>query len=193
MYNKFSDDDLVEAYSTMIDYSGKPTSEILEEIENRGGLEKFLELIKQKEVNKKESDRVLNLIIDLNREGLGLDEIKNNITSEIWTKQHLNAFIESRYIRHQLYLHDKSIDREVIFGSFLGTFIASITGSALWAFSIIFLKFVFYPILVCIYFVSYFIIRGLARKSHNNGIVFIASLTATIISFALGFIILGKI
>lgn len=104
MYTKFSESELIEAYLTMVDYSGKANSEMLQEIENRGGLDKFLETIKQKEINKRESDRVLNLIIQYNKEGLTFEEINQKIVSEIWTEQHLNAFIENRYIRHKLYL-----------------------------------------------------------------------------------------
>ena len=114
MYKKFTNDELIEAYSTMIDYSGKADETILKEIEQRGGLEKFLEEIEQKNINKLESNRVLNELIKLNKDGFSLEEIKANITSEIWTKQHLNAFIENRYIKHQLFLNDKSIDKELI-------------------------------------------------------------------------------
>jgi hypothetical protein len=192
MYNEYTEDELIEVYSTMIDYSGKADPKVLEEIEKRGGLNSFLEKIKQREINKEESNRVLNELIKLNREGFGLDEIKKTITSEIWTKQHLNAFIENRYIKHQLFVSDKTIDRDVILKSIFGILLASVVGSMLWAFSMIFLKAVLYPILIGIYFISYLIIRGLVGKSHNNGMVLFAGVTATIISFIVGFYIVGK-
>jgi hypothetical protein len=192
MYNEYTEDELIEVYSTMIDYSGKADPKVLEEIEKRGGLNSFLDKIKQREINKEESNRVLNELIKLNREGFGLDEIKKTITSEIWTKQHLNAFIENRYIRHQLFVSDKTIDRDIILKSIFGILLASVVGSMLWAFSIIFLKAVLYPILIGIYFISYLIIRGLVGKSHNNGMVLFAGVTATIISFIVGFYIVGK-
>lgn len=193
MYTKFSESELIEAYSTMIDYSGKANSEMLQEIENRGGLDKFLETIKQKEINKRESDRVLNLIILYNKEGLTFEEINQKIVSEIWTEQHLHAFIENRYVRHQLYLNDKSVDREVISGSILGILIASLAGGAIWISSFLILKSVFYPVLVLVYLICYLVIRGLVGKSRNNIVVFIASFISTIISFSLGFFILGRI
>ncbi len=192
MYNEYTEDELIEVYSTMIDYSGKADPKVLEEIEKRGGLNNFLEKIRQREINKEESNRVLNELIKLNREGFGLDKIKKTITSEIWTKQHLNAFIENRYIRHQLFVSDKTIDRDVILKSIFGILLASVVGSMLWAFSMILLKTVLYPILIGIYFISYLIIRGLVGKSHNNGMVLFAGVTATIISFIVGFYIVGE-
>lgn len=193
MYNKYSEDELIEVYTTMVDYSGKVDPEVLQEIDKRGGLENFLDIIKQKKINKEESNRIFNEIINLNKEGIGLDEIKKTITSEIWTKQHLNAFIENRYIRHQLFISDKTIDRDVIFRSIVGILVASIVGSMVWAFSMIYLKAVLYPILVGVYFISYLIVKGLVGKSHNNAMVLFAGVMATIISFIVGFYMLGKI
>lgn len=193
MYNKFTDDELIEAYTTMIDYSGKADENILKEINQRGGLEKFLKEIEQKNINKAESDRVLNELIKLNKEGLSLDEIKSNISSELWTKQHLNAFIENRYIKHQLFLNDKSIDKELILKSILGIAIASFAGTGLILLIVIVFKFAHFGLLIPVYFLSYMVIKGFTGKTHNNGIVFIAGLIATIISGISFFYIMNRL
>ncbi|RZK04254.1 MAG: hypothetical protein EOO46_16990 [Flavobacterium sp.] len=192
MYSKFTNEELIEAYSTMIDYSGKADDNILKEIDKRGGLEKFLQEIEQKHVNKVESDRVLNELIKLNKEGLSLEEIKTNISSEIWIKHHLNAFIENRYIKHQLCLNDKSIDKDLILKSAIGLLLASIAGTGILLLFVFVFKFVHFGLLVPIYFVSYLIIKGYTGKSHNNGIVFLAGLIATIISGISIFLILNR-
>jgi len=77
MYSKFTNDELIEAYSTMIDYSGKADDTILREIEQRGGLDKFLQEIEQKNLNKSESNRVLNELIQLTKEGYSLKRHQN--------------------------------------------------------------------------------------------------------------------
>ncbi len=190
MYTNFTNEELIEAYSTMIDYSGKANETILTEIENRCGLEKFLQEIEQKKINKVESDRILNELIKLNKEGFSLEEIKTNISSEIWTKQHLNAFIENRYIKHQLFLNDKTIDKELISKSLIGMILASIAGTGILLLSALVFKFAHFGLLLPVYFVSYLIIRGYTGKTHNNGIVFLAGLIATIISAVSIFLIL---
>lgn len=192
MYDKFTNDELIEAYTTMIDYSGKADDSILKEIEQRGGLPTFLQEIEQKKMNKNESDRVLNELIKLHQEGFSLDEIKTNITSEIWTKQHLNAFIESRYVRHQLFLNDKSIDRELITKSLIGMALASVAGTGILLLMVVVFKIYNLGLLVPVYFVSYLIIKGYTGKTHNNGIVFLAGLLATIISGVSIFVILSR-
>lgn len=190
MYNKFTTDELIETYSTMIDYSGTADETILKEIDKRGGLEKFIQEIEQQSIYKAESNRVLNEIIKLNQEKFCLEEIKTNISSELWTKQHLNAFIESRYIRHQLFLNDKSIDKELILKSLIGIALASIAGTGILLLSVVVFKFAHFAIIVPVYFVSYLIIKGYTEKTHNNAVIFVAGLIATIISGISIFLIL---
>jgi len=192
MYNEFTDDELIEAYSTMIDYSGKAEESILKEIDQRGGLEKFLKEIDQKNKNKVESDRVLTELIRLNKEGHSLEEIKSSITSELWTKQHLNAFIENRYIKYQLFINDKAIDKDIIWKCFIGTILASFAGTGLILLSVVVLKFAHFSLLVVVYFLSYLIIKGYTGKTHNNGLVFISGLIATIVSGISIFLILNR-
>jgi hypothetical protein len=193
MYSNFTEDELIEVYSTMLNYSGKASPEILDEIDRRGGLDKFKTAIKQKELSKKESGRVFKELTELVAQGLDMETIKKKIASDVWTKQHLDDFIENKYLGHQLYIQDKTIDKDVFFRSFLGVLFSSVAGSILWAFSILFLKFIFFPFLIFIYIISYFIIRGLTGKSRNNLIVFLACLIATIASFVLGLVLLTKI
>lgn len=192
MYDKFTNEELIEAYSTMIDYSKKADESILKEIDKRGGLQKFLKEIEQKKLNKAESDRVLNELISLNKEGLSLEEIKATITSELWVQQHLSAFIESRYIRHQLFLNDKSIDKDLIYKIVISILLASIAGTGMLLLSFVLFNYVYFFLLVPIYFISYLIVKGYTGKTHNNLAVFLGGLIATIISRILGFIILSE-
>lgn len=192
MYDKFTNEELIEAYSTMIDYSGKADENILKEMDKRGGLEFFIEEIERKNINKEESIRVLDELIKLNKEGFSLEEIKTKITSKIWTKQHLSAFIENRYIKHQLFLHDKTIDKDLIPKSLIGMSIASLAGTGMLLLLVVVFKISHFGLLVPVYFVSYLIIKGYTGKSHNNGIVFLAGLIATIISAVSLFVIQNR-
>jgi len=192
MYSKFTEDELIEAYSTMIDYSRKANDAILKEIDERGGLDKFLQTIQQKEINKKESDRVLNELINLNKAGKDLEMIKKDISSEVWTKQHLNAFIENRYIRHQLYVNDKTIDKELISRIIIATIFATFSGIGIFVLSFIIFKYFYFVSLVLVYFISYLIIKGYTGKTNNNGAVFLGGLISTIISILIALLIWNK-
>jgi len=193
MYSKYSDDELIEAYSSMLDYSGKIENDLMSEIESRGGMERFQKIISDKKANHKESTRIIKEVIELSKQGFDLEKIKQTISSELWSKQHLYDFIDLKYLEHKLYINDISVDNNLVFKSILGFVVSTITGSVVWCFSILYLKFVLYPFLVAVYFISYFIIRGLTGKSHNNAVVFLAALAATIGSFVIGFILLKDI
>lgn len=192
MYNEYTEDELIEVYLTMIDYSGKADPEVLKEIEKRGGMPEFLEKIRQKEVHKAECIRVLNALIQFDRDGIGLNEIKKNISSDIWTKEQLNVFIDSRYTQHQLIVHDKKIDSAVVLRSTVGTLIASIFGSLIWGYSMVFFEAMVFPILIAVYFISYFILRMIVGKSQRNAMVLFAGVLATILSFIVGCYLFGE-
>jgi len=51
-YSKFTEQDLIESYKNQIDYQGKVTPELLEEISSRGSLKDFQDKIdRQKNIN----------------------------------------------------------------------------------------------------------------------------------------------
>jgi hypothetical protein len=75
MYRKYSDEDLVEAYSTMMDYSGKPNVEMLQAIELRGGMEKFLYDIEFKKKHQSEIGRIRKQVQELCEKGATLETL----------------------------------------------------------------------------------------------------------------------
>lgn len=189
-YSKFSEDDLIEAYSTMLNYSGKVSNELSNEIINRGGLDLFKEKINQKELNRIESDRLLNEIIKFIREKKDYDFIKENLHSYIWNSEKLSEFVESRY-NQQLEKHiDQSIYPATISGSIHGFIIGSFLGSFIWASSIFYFEKLHFWILIFNFYIAYIFTRLMTGQSKNNFLVYIASVLATIASFFGGFYIL---
>ncbi|MBW4362463.1 hypothetical protein [Flavobacterium taihuense] len=182
MYKKFSDEDLKEAYSTMMDYSGKANSELLTEIESRGGLEKFLRQIEIQKINQTEIGRITKEIRLLNSNGLDKNAIKDSLQSDILSKDELDYLIEQKLVEHQAIIADRTITSKTIFRSILGMILGSILGSIFLILAISFIgRLVFFP-LVGVYIICYFTIKFLTKQSRNNAVVFIASFLSTVIS-----------
>jgi hypothetical protein len=189
-YSKFSEDDLIEAYSTMLDYSGKVSDELRNEIINRGGLDLFKEKINQKELNRIESDRLLNEIIKHIREKKDYDFIKVNLNSDVWDSEKLSEFIKSRYDQQWEKHIDQSIYPATISGSIHGFIIGSFLGSIVWASSIFYFEKLHFWILIFNFYMAYIFTQLMTGQSKNNFLVYIASVFATIASFFGGFYIL---
>jgi hypothetical protein len=182
MYKKYSDEDLKEAYSTMMDYSGKANSEILTEIESRGGLGKFLKQIEIQRINQTEIGRITKEVRLLNSNGLDKNAIKDSVQSDILSKDELEHLIERKLVEHKAIIADRTITSKTIFGSVFGIILGSILGCIFLILAISFFgKLVFFP-LVGVYIICYFTIKFFTKQSRNNAVVFIASFLSTVIS-----------
>ena len=187
-YSKYSDDDLIESYTTMIDYSGKADDALLKEIEHRGGIDSFLKRIENKKTNHKEINRIVKEVHTLSKDYSDLEFIKKFISSDILSQQELDELVAIKFKEHQDMLVDRKIDSKTIIGSVIGTLIGSFLGFLFLVLCLyLFDAFLFFTI-VGAYIICYVAIRLITKKSRNNAAVFIASALGTIIATILTFI-----
>jgi len=184
-YKNYSDEDLVEAYSTMIDYSGKPSNEILIEIDNRGGLNAFLENIEFNKSNKQEINRISQEIYTLNNDFHDLEFIKSFIKSDTLTPEELDDLITLKFYQHEAFLQNRKIDQKTVFASLVGMIIGIIISLAFYIFVIYLLdRFIYYPI-IGVYFICYQTIKLITKKTRDNTFVFLTSLAGTVLTLLL--------
>jgi hypothetical protein len=187
MYDKYTDDELIEAYTSMIDYSGNANVDILMAIQLRGGLEAFKNKIERKKIVGQETKRVSDEIYPLITSSTNADFIKKVITSDILTKNELNELIEKRVLQYQSFNKNREINFKTIAESISGVVVASIVGAGISCLIIVFLNIgllIFF--VIPIYIINYVIIRLITGKTRSNLIVFLATLIATIDSILLG-------
>jgi hypothetical protein len=182
IYRKYSDEDLIEAYSTMMDYSGKPTKEMLTAIETRGGLEKFLNELEFKRIHQSEIGRIRKHVHELCKKGLTLDSIKSSITSETLSENEVDSIIQKRFDEYQFHVSDTKITAKTIYGSLFGFILGTLLGSLfLTLVYSFFATLIFFPIILT-YIICYFTIKFFTKQSRSNAVVFVASFLATIAS-----------
>ncbi|MCL9805574.1 hypothetical protein NAT51_08570 [Flavobacterium amniphilum] len=192
-YSKFSYDDLIESYANMIAYSGKVEPEIIQEIENRGGLDKFLRAIDNNKKHRVEVDRIIKEVFELSSDFKDLEFIKQFIKSDVLRHDDLNDLIERKFEEHQKMTADKKINSKTVFGSLLGILAGSLLG-----FLFLFLStFIFGGIVSYLFFFVMFIcyssIKFITKQSRNNAVVYVVTFIATVISVLLSFIATGVI
>lgn len=181
-YKNYSDKDLEEAYITMVDYSGKASTEILSEINNRGGIEVFLATLESNKINKKEIQRITKEVYDLSNDHSDLDFIKQFIQSDILDSIELNNLIDSKFYEHQAILKDREINQKTIYGSLAGMALGIIISLIFYVLIINILgKFIYYPI-IAVYFICYRSIKFITKQTRDNTFVFLTSLAGTILT-----------
>lgn len=191
-YKKYSDEDVLEAYNTNMDYSGKIEGDLAEEILNRGGIETLKSTIKTKNQFPDEINRISKEVRILYSEGRSFEEIKNSITSDILPTDLAGEVIRKQIANTIAEIKDKSITSRTIIGSIIGTLIASVVCGIIWGLSIIYSGKMYFILIPGLVFISYIILRLITKQSRNNTLVFIATFLSTFLAIIFG-IVLYKI
>ena len=190
MYTKYSDEDLIEAYTTMMDYSGKASKDMLHEIDQRGGMQKFLNQIASKRLYQTEIGRISKEVRLFSQKGIDKVGIMNEIQSELLSEEERVDLIAKKLFEYQAIAADRAINPRTISGSLLGLTIGSVLGAGFYLLSLsIFEQFTFRP-LIGSYIICYLTIRFFTKQSRNNAFVFIASFLATVISALLALVVI---
>ncbi|HMT72379.1 MAG TPA: hypothetical protein PKD16_19595 [Saprospiraceae bacterium] len=185
-YKKYSDKDLLESYSTALDYSGKADKDLVAEIDNRGGIEQMKKSVAEQNIVPDEIKRIYKLVFSLHKKDPNPIIIKYAITSDILSPEQLDKAIDIAIEDVEKHTKDISINSRTIIGSAIGVIISSLIGAGLWCYSIIQTGKMYYIFTVGILIISYIIIRLLTKQSNNNVIVFIATFSSAFIAILLG-------
>ncbi|MDH7460728.1 hypothetical protein QEG73_05540 [Chitinophagaceae bacterium 26-R-25] len=185
-YRKYSDKDLLESYSTALDYSGNANDELLKEIDSRGGIDQVKKNVSQQNVIPNEIKRINQLVFVLYKSGGDTNKIKSSVTSDILTADQLNNTIEKAIIAADKYIKNHSINAKTILGSLIGMSVSVLVGAAILCYTVMQTGNFYYAIPFGIFIISYAIIWLLTKQNRNNVVVFIASFAAAFISVPLG-------
>lgn len=184
-YSKFSEQDLIEYYKNQIDYQGKATKEIIEEIRNRGSLEDFQRNIENQQLILNERNRIIREIHQHYMDKRSQNECFALITSDLVSEEDIKKLIVIKYTHiHQNIENLKTDSKTWIYG-FFGALVASIVSTIV--ISLIIYKFSFlsvfnFGLLIPVYIINYWIIRLFTGKTRANLAVFIATFIATLLS-----------
>ncbi len=187
MYEKFSDEELIEAYKSMLAYSGEPSKEMLDAIEKRGGMDVFKHEMEIHKMFHDEKKRISHEVFALCGPGADVELVKKLVTSEIIAKKELDEFVQLKFFEFQSIEQDKAITKKTIVGSLIGGLVACVVGAIVWCLLLQYLPPVFFfGYIVVVYIVDYFIIRLITKQSRRNVIIFITAFLSTMASVLLG-------
>lgn len=184
-YSKFSEQDLIESYNNQIDYQGKATQELLEEITNRGTFENFQAKIENQKGMLNERNRIIREIHQHYFNKFSKEESLSLLKSDLLSRQEIRILVEEKYVDIHQNVENLNVDSDTILKSFVGIIIASFVSSVI-IFTIIFsinaLIALHFFLLIPAYIINYFVIRLITKKTRDNLAVFIATFIATILN-----------
>lgn len=193
MYKKYTDEELIEVYTSMIEYSGKANTEVLQEIELRGGLDNFKKRIEYKATIEQEKNRISKEIFSLTSTATDAEFIKSLVTSDILTKDQVDELVENKFASFQALNKNRQINSKTIIGSVVGIIVGTILGGWLLYFISKKLEGVYYFFIVPVYILNYLIILLITKRTRTNLVVLLASILATIGALVLFLYMIGVV
>ncbi|WP_312823679.1 hypothetical protein [Epilithonimonas sp.] len=189
IYKHFSEDDLVDAYIQWIDNSGKISKELEDVLIERGNMTEIIAKANHKKLVIKEKGRIAFEINKLILQNKTLEEIDNDISSDILEKEALSNFILEKYVILKSHKVNSEVDRKTINKSIIGLIVASISGFFFLLITMFIVKGLIFYLLVPTYVLCYFIIKMITGKTRSNIAVFISTFLATVFSALLVFFV----
>ncbi len=184
-YTKFSEQDLIESYKNQIDYQGKPSNELLEEIKKRGSLEDFQLKVEDQKKTLDERNRIIREIHQHYMNKSPELECLRQIDSDIYTKKEIHLMIHQKYGHISKNVENLKVDSDTILFSILGIMVSTVASSVillLCLYQFEFLTAFHFYLLVPVYIINYLIIKSITRKTRDNIVVFLATFIATVLN-----------
>ncbi|HMH21206.1 MAG TPA: hypothetical protein VK563_05500 [Puia sp.] len=172
--------------SNISNYSVEAQEALKTVIQDKGGQEALETRLRQKQILADEVNRIKRETIELVKQGADASFIKNTTRSGLLSAENMNEIIEEQYANARQDVEDQQIKPRTIFGSIIGTTIASILGGVLWGLQLIYSARIFYMLLIGLILLCYGIIRISTGQTKKNSAVLIATMISVILSILIG-------
>jgi len=185
-YKEFSDDQLLEVYQNLGDYTIEAKEALTSVIDNRGGIENMLEKKRVHDSIIAETERIKQQIRQLRTPGVEVEFLNKMIKSEILDGAQTELIIRQTYDEITQEWEDRKIKPRTIIGGGLAAGIASLIGGILWGLQMMWSGRVFAIFLIGLVLLCYALIRLFTKQSHKNTAVIILTLISVVVAVIIG-------
>lgn len=185
-YTSFSDEQLLEAYHNIGDYTIEAKEALTLIIKNRGGIENLLTKERLQNEVFLETERIKQQVRRLRTPVVDLEFLNKMIKSEILEESQKEFIIGQAFEEITQELEDKKIKPRTLLGGGLAAGIASLIGGILWGLQIMWSGRIFAIFLIGLVLLCYGLIRLFTKQSHKNIAVIILTSISVVIALIIG-------
>ena len=186
MYKNYKDEDLVRAYSVMMETSGKISSDLAKVIETRGGIDYFKRIMELRKNTPAEISRLQNEVCALTTPETNYEFVRKLISSQHLSSEDLDVFVKRIFDEQKASQADKAITQTTIIKSSIGLLLGSVAGALFWWLILYLFKQPFIFVIPIDVMIGYFIIKLITKQSFKNTVILIATLLSAGISLVAG-------
>ncbi|HEY8895617.1 MAG TPA: hypothetical protein VIM79_12405 [Niastella sp.] len=189
-FETYDDVELFEIHSNPDNYSDEAKEAFRIVILKKGGIDKLLTRIAERQKLLTEADKIKKEVYELSKSGSDKNFVKGIITSDHLSPEAVNEIIDSTFHAHEQEKEDVKIKPRTIYGSLLGGAVASIISGLLWGALFIYSERVLILMLIAPALISYWIIKAFTKQSKNNIVILITTILSICAGIFIGLILL---
>ncbi|MFY7816568.1 MAG: hypothetical protein ACOVRK_15415 [Chryseobacterium taeanense] len=183
-YSKFSEKDVIESYKNQIDYQGKASQDLLEEISRRDSVENFMLKIENQKKLQDERNRLIREIHQHYMTKYSKQECFSLIKSDLLSEKEMEELVNIKYAHIHKNIENLNVDSITLLKAFYAILTSSVISFILLIIAIYKMNFLIafnFFLLIPIYIINYWITRMIVNKTRENLAVFIATFLATLL------------
>ncbi len=188
-YQNYSDEELMNIYEQIDDYSDEAKEALMFVINKNGGLNGLNERLNKENEKDELISKINKQIIELINDGNRASEIKNKIQYDYISETEIDELITKNINRIQEEKSDREIKPRTIFGGIIGGVIGGTIGGIIWGIQMIYSGHMLYIFGIGLVLLSYAFIRLFTKQSKKNIIVILITIISVIYALGLGQII----
>lgn len=189
IYRNYNEEDLIIAYLSMVEHTGKINDEMRDAICQKFDYDEFVKKANFRTALIKEKGRVSFEVHNMVQQGKDFNFIEENISSDILSKRELEHLVIKKYYQFSSYKENNKIDKRTIYRSLLGILVSTVIGIFVLRDFILITNLASFLLLIPLYIVNYGVIKAITGKTRDNLIVFLAVFISVILSTVLSFIL----
>lgn len=185
-YSDYSDEQLIEVYHNLDEYSNEAKEAFADVMRSRGGLESLLEKEQLHKSVHAETERIQMEVRRLSASEVDLGFLTKMIKSDVINESRTRTIIQQTFEEINQDLEDRKIKPRTIIGGGVGAVIAGVTGGILWGLQMMWSGRIFVIFFIGLILLSYGIIRVVTKQSHKNTAVFVMTAVSVVIALIIG-------
>ncbi len=194
-YTGYSDDQLLQVYHSLNDYSDEAKEAFHAVIQGRGGIEALQEIEKTNSDASTEIIRISQEVRRLTAKNVDLEFLYKMIPSGVFDESKTRLIIEQVFDRRNKELDDQKIRPQTVFGGVFGAIIGGLIGGVVWGLQMMWSGRVFGIILIGIVLLCYGSVKLVTKQSYKNAAVIIFTVVSLVLALFIGqmmFLIFGR-
>lgn len=185
-YSDYSDEQLIEVYHNLNDYSDDARHAFAEVIQARGGMERLHETDRLQKSFVAETERLKMEVRRLSTSDVDLEFLTKMIRSDVIDEGSTRAIIRETLDEINRDTEDRKIKPRTIMGGGVAAVVSGVLGGILWGLQMMWSGRMFAIVFIGLIVLSYGIIRVVTKQSHKNTAVFVMTGVSIVIALIVG-------